>query len=288
MAGAHQRRGQRVALGAEAVALRPSATTRRRAAAARTGRPRRSRRSGSSTRRSRRRRARPDARPACARGPRARRRTAADRSRSARPRTRSALGDLSAATSRGGADEIARGQRSRSAARACAAAHARRPGCRPSRSSRSRTRATFSDRQRVTAAAARAHCADRGENASRCHSPVITWKERPARTIALAVSCAPWMPWLYVRSAMSHAGGHLRHRLDVRQADRQRRVASAARRACPAVGEHHDEHAVEAVVLECAHRRLDFLAVARRRRDTTSARLAARPRRPARMRPGVR
>ena len=36
-------------------------------------------------------------------------------------------------------------------------------------------------------------------------SSVTTWKPRPARTIELAVSCAPWMPWLYVRSAMSHA-----------------------------------------------------------------------------------
>jgi len=33
----------------------------------------------------------------------------------------------------------------------------------------------------------------------------MTWNGRPARTIALAVSCAPWMPWLYVRSAMSHS-----------------------------------------------------------------------------------
>jgi hypothetical protein len=38
--------------------------------------------------------------------------------------------------------------------------------------------------------------ADRLANESACQSSVTTWNARPARTIALAVSCAPWMPWL--------------------------------------------------------------------------------------------
>ena len=57
----------------------------------------------------------------------------------------------------------------------------------------------------MTAAAARAHRPTAARNESARQSSVMTWNGRPARTIALAVSCAPWMPWLYVRSAMSHA-----------------------------------------------------------------------------------
>ena len=53
--------------------------------------------------------------------------------------------------------------------------------------------------------ALRAHLPTASRNASERQSSVTTWNARPARTIALAVSCAPWMPWLYVRSPMSHA-----------------------------------------------------------------------------------
>ncbi len=66
--------------------------------------------------------------------------------------------------------------------------------------------ATFSDRHAVTAAAARAQRPTSARNDSPCQSSVITENRRPARTIALAVSCAPCTPWLYVMSAMSHAG----------------------------------------------------------------------------------
>jgi hypothetical protein len=48
----------------------------------------------------------------------------------------------------------------------------------------------------VTAAAARAHTPIASRNESARQSSVTTWKARPARTIAFAVSCAPWMPWL--------------------------------------------------------------------------------------------
>ena len=58
------------------------------------------------------------------------------------------------------------------------------------------TTATLSERHRVTAAAARAHRAIASRNASVRQSSVMTWNRRPARTIAFAVSCAPWMPWL--------------------------------------------------------------------------------------------
>jgi hypothetical protein len=63
----------------------------------------------------------------------------------------------------------------------------------------------LSERQRVTAAAARAQREIAARNSLERQSSVITWNGRPARTIALAVSCAPWMPWLYVRSAMSQS-----------------------------------------------------------------------------------
>ncbi len=56
--------------------------------------------------------------------------------------------------------------------------------------------ATFSVRQGVTAAAARAQRPTAARNASPPQCSVTTVNGRPARTIALAVSCAPWMPWL--------------------------------------------------------------------------------------------
>ena len=60
-------------------------------------------------------------------------------------------------------------------------------------------------RHRVAAAAAldqRRICSPK--DAER-QSPVTTANGRPERTSAFAVSWAPWIPWLYVRSAMSQA-----------------------------------------------------------------------------------
>ncbi len=56
--------------------------------------------------------------------------------------------------------------------------------------------AIFSARQAVTARAAFAHRLKASRKPSECQSSVMTWNRRPARTIAFAVSCAPWMPWL--------------------------------------------------------------------------------------------
>ncbi len=58
------------------------------------------------------------------------------------------------------------------------------------------TSATFSDLHAVTAAAARAQRPTSARNVSLCQSSVSTLNRRPARTMALAVSCAPCTPWL--------------------------------------------------------------------------------------------
>ena len=58
----------------------------------------------------------------------------------------------------------------------------------------------------MTACAARAQSSNARSNSSERQSPVITENGSPARTSALAWSWAPWMPWLYVRSAMSQLG----------------------------------------------------------------------------------
>ena len=62
----------------------------------------------------------------------------------------------------------------------------------------------------VIACAARAQSSNARSNSSDCQSPVMTENGTPARSSALAWSCAPWIPWLYVRSAMSHSGVTLR------------------------------------------------------------------------------
>ena len=56
--------------------------------------------------------------------------------------------------------------------------------------------ATLSRRQAVTVAAARAHRPTFARNDPLRQSSVSTPNRFPARTIAFAVSCAPWMPWL--------------------------------------------------------------------------------------------
>jgi hypothetical protein len=48
--------------------------------------------------------------------------------------------------------------------------------------------ATLRDRHRLTAAAARAHSVTAVTKPAVCQSSVTTWKGRPARTIAFAVS----------------------------------------------------------------------------------------------------
>ena len=58
------------------------------------------------------------------------------------------------------------------------------------------TSATLSDLHAVTAAAARAQRPTSARNVSLCQSSVSTLNRRPARTMALAVSCAPCTPWL--------------------------------------------------------------------------------------------
>jgi hypothetical protein len=63
-------------------------------------------------------------------------------------------------------------------------------------------------------------------------------------------------------------GGDLPLGLDVGQAQRQPGLADRTRDPLAgAVGEHHDQHAVDALVLELAHHALDVRAVAGRRLD---------------------
>ena len=195
--GAHQRAGQRVALGAEAVALGHQG---------RGGRERQAREAavlgdraevGASRRRSRRRRGRPGS-PSCMR----------------------AWSSRSSALSRGSISK-------RAFSYSISALHLarRRP---PRRRGRSRPGASESicgpsvAQEAVLVDADVAHAVHRvaedrdleaapagdrrgrarplgrppSRNSRRVQSPVTTWNGRPARTIALAVSCAPWMPWL--------------------------------------------------------------------------------------------